>query len=141
MPGARKPKSEHLLDGTWGRAAGNAPSAAMATATGVPPMPMDMDPVAKGCWEFVCRTRANWLAISDGLALRHLCELWSIRTASFAAWRANPADRQARLAFVQSGVEFGKLAARFGLTPQDRARLGEVTPAEFDPAAEFVSGP
>ena len=111
----------------------------MATATGVPPMPADLDPVAKGTWEWICRTRANWLAISDGLALRHLCELWSLRTATMAILRENPTDRGARVSFQMYGAEFSKLAAKFGLTPQDRARLGEAAADEFDPAAEFIA--
>jgi phage terminase small subunit len=138
MPAPRKPKSEHQLDGTWERAVANAPSAAKATATGLPPMPADLDPIAKGCWELICKTRANWMAISDGLALRHLCELWALRAATFKVLKKNPTDKLARTAFNQYGVEFSKMAARFGLTPQDRARLGEIDLDEFDPAAEFV---
>ncbi|MCC6492153.1 MAG: hypothetical protein IT424_03935 [Pirellulales bacterium] len=138
MPGPRKPKSEHLKDGTWNRAAANTASAAMATATGAPPMPADLDDVATGVWELVCRTRANWLAISDGLALRHLCELWSLRAATYKRLKRNPADKAARVAFQQYGAEFGKLAGKFGLTPADRARLGEADADAFDPAAEFV---
>lgn len=127
MPGRPpKPKSEHLIDGTWNRAAANTASAAMKTATGLPPMPADLDDVAKGVWELVCKTRANWLAISDGLALRHLSELWSLRTAAMAILRQDPTDRAARLAFKEYGGEFSKLCGKFGLTPQDRARLGEV---------------
>jgi phage terminase small subunit len=102
-------------------------------------MPADLDPHAKGCWEFVCRTRANWLAISDGLALRHLCELWGLRAAAFAVLKENPTDKNARCAFTSFGVEFVKLAARFGLSPLDRDRLGDTDPEEWDPAADFVS--
>lgn len=138
MP-ARKSKSEHLLHGSWNRAAGNVFSAAKATATGVPPMPPDMDDIAKGCWEHICRCRASWLAVGDGLALRHLCELWSLRAAAYAILRDNPTDKNARCSFVQFGVEFSKLAGKFGLTPADRARLGEADVLEWDPAAEFIS--
>ncbi len=140
MPGRpRKSESDHRLDGTWNRAAANVPSAAMATATGSPPCPADLDPIAKGTWEFVCRCRANWLAISDGLALRHLCELWSLRAATMSILTADPTDKAARIAFQQYGSEFAKLCGKFGLTPLDRSRLGEISPEDYDPAAEFVT--
>ena len=42
-------------------------------------------------------------------------------------------------AFVSYGVEFSKLSARFGLTPADRAKLGDVDPLAFDPALEFLA--
>jgi phage terminase small subunit len=137
MP-ARKSPSEHKLDGTWDRAAANGPSRAMATATGVPPMPVDLDPIAKGVWELICKTRANWLAISDGLALRHLCELWSLRMRAFAVLKDDPTDKLARTAFYQYGGEFTKFCGRFGLTPADRAKLGDIDPDEYDPALEFI---
>ena len=102
-------------------------------------MPKDLDPVAQGVWELVCRTRANWLAISDGLALRHLSELWSLRAATMAILRDTPTDRAARVAFQQYGAEFSKLAGKFGLTPQDRARLGDKTDDEFDPVTKYLT--
>jgi phage terminase small subunit len=139
MPGGpRKPKSEHLIDGTWNRAAANGPSAAAKTANHCPPMPADLDDVAKGVWEHVCKTRANWLALSDGLALRHLCELWSLRSATMAILRDNPTDRGARVSFQQYGAEFAKLCGKFGLTPQDRARQGEVVDDDDELARYFL---
>jgi hypothetical protein len=140
MGAPRKPKHQHQLEGTWNRAVANAPSGAMGTATGCPPMPADMtDPIARGCWEFICKTRANWLAISDGLALRHLCELWGLRAAALVVLKDQPTDKNVRCAFVSYGVEFTKLSARFGLTPQDRERLGVVSEGQYDPAAEFIA--
>lgn len=126
MTRPRKSKSQHMADGTWDRAASNRPSGAAMTANGVPPMPTDLDPIAKGVWELVTKTRANWLAISDGLALRHLCELWSLRQATLAILQKDPTDKNARVSFQQYGGEFAKLCGKFGLTPLDRDRLGEI---------------
>lgn len=102
-------------------------------------MPQGMDNTARAMWRNVVRTRGDWLAESDGPALRSLCEAWSLRCSCLKAIKADPTDKLTRTAFVQYQQECLKLFGRFGMTPTDRARLGEQSAEEIDPAAEFIA--
>ena len=87
--------------------------------------PDDLDPVASAHWDFMVRTRTAWLAASDADTLRRLCELWSLSEASRKQAMETPLVKDVRCAFTSYHAEWSKLAARFGMTPADRARLGE----------------
>lgn len=76
-------------------------------------------------WDRVASTRAVWLASSDAEALRALCDLWQLRMQVLPELLESPADKNLRIAFNNYTRQFLTLAAKFGLTPSDRARLGE----------------
>lgn len=139
MPRPRLPREVHEIQGTWVRAAGNSPSAALATAAGVPTMPNDLPAEAVELWRLVAETRRQWLAPSDGPALRLLCETWALLRRTSAKLTDDPADKLNRCAHTNYAAQFLQLATRFGLTPSDRAKLGEVYYGADDPAAEFVA--
>lgn len=104
-----------------------------------PSMPRGLDPTARAMWREVIATRSDWLAESDRAALQSLCETWSLRCKAKRAVAKDPIDKLARTAFVSYQQECVRLFSKFGMSPTDRARLGEQTEAEHDPAAEFIA--
>lgn len=135
-----KPLSEHELAGTTNRSIHVRPSIAKQTASGnMTAPPEGLDAHALELWTLVATTRAAWLSESDAPALKALCECWSLRQRAYAALEADATEQTARTAFVAYQQSFERLAARFGLTPSDRARLGEKTTEEDDPAAKFLA--
>lgn len=133
-----KPLKIHELNGTY-RADRHSGSVAKSTGGKIPPMPQGMDNTARAMWRSVVSTRGDWLAESDASALRSLCEAWALRCKCQKLVQADPTDKLKRTAFVQYHQECLKLFARFGMTPTDRARLGEQSAEEIDPAAEFIA--
>ncbi|MAT71351.1 MAG: hypothetical protein CMJ58_17715 [Planctomycetaceae bacterium] len=131
---------EHQLHGTESVSVHARPSVAMQTATGnLPAPPDDLDADALELWTLVATTRTAWLSESDAPALKSLCECWSLRQRAYAALADDATDKLARCAFTAYQQCFDRLAARFGLTPSDRARLGEKTEDAFDPAAKYLA--
>jgi phage terminase small subunit len=90
-----------------------------------PALPTGLDDTSREMWDFVTTERLTWLARSDGPALQALCELWALRKRVAGMLNDDPSDKIARTAYIAYHAEWSKLAARFGLTPADRARLGE----------------
>ena len=134
----RKPLRVHQLHGTYRDDRHGQPSKATSTGGDLPPKP-DLDPIAAAMWDLVTETRAPWLAESDGPALQALCEAWALRCSAHAALRDDATAQEPRVAFTAYQAAFERLAARFGLTPTDRARMGEVLQDDHDPAAEFIA--
>lgn len=102
-------------------------------------MPQGMDNAARAMWRFVVATRGDWLAESDGPALRSLCETWSLRCQCKKVLASDPTDKNTRCSFNDYQSDCLKLFAKFGMTPTDRARLGEQSAEDVDPAAEFIA--
>lgn len=94
----------------------------------------ELDEVADAHWELITRTRGQWLASSDTDTLKRLCELWSMARRLFDAWKQDVSDKELRVSALATHAEWAKLAAKFGLTPSDRARLGEGSDVHCDNA-------
>lgn len=141
MPAGRPPKplKIKLLEGDYREDRHGQPSIAMATADGTPKCPGLLDEVGDELWETICTQQKNYLSTSDATALFALCQLWSLRAETLRMLDDDPTERYARAAFIAYHNAAEKLMAKFGLTPSDRARLGEVSPQEFDPAKEFIA--
>lgn len=121
-----KPIAVHLAEGTYraDRHGNRGPQ------TGGEPLrkPDGLAPAAGWLWDEVTRQRGPWLCASDAAALQTLCDAYGFMRACEPRLRANATDKAARQAWsVYHGV-FEKLGAKFGLTPSDRAKLGENTP-------------
>ncbi len=90
--------------------------------------PDDLGDAASWLWEEVTRTRGAWLCGSDAAALHTLCVAWGFMQACEARLQSDATDKLARCAWTSYQAVFTQLGARFGLTPSDRARLGEDKP-------------
>ena len=134
-----KPLKVHQIEGTWREDRHGIPSVASRTGDGLPAKPASLDAVATSLWEFVCTERKDWLSTSDGPALAALCEAWSLRAKALDILQADPTEKGTRIAFATYHTIAEKLLAKFGMTPTDRARMGEITTDEYDPAAEFIA--
>jgi phage terminase small subunit len=135
----KKPLKLKLLEGDYREDRHGQPSQAMATATGAPRMPGGLDDVGRELWEHVVSQQKNYLSESDATALAALCQLWSLRSRTLAMANRRPVDKDIRCSFLGYHNAAEKLLAKFGMTPSDRAKLGEVSPQDFDPAAEFIA--
>lgn len=129
MPRPRKPLEQHLVDGTyrpvkhgplpdnlekWRQGEGDAP--------GLPEKPSDLDEQAAAMWDRVIATRPGTVWPSDGPLLKVFCVWWSL----FEKAAKKAADDQTAQTFTPLGIatdKVEKLAARFGLSPKDRAAL------------------
>lgn len=96
--------------------------------------PDDLDEIAADHWDMICQKRAAWLAGTDAPALETLCWLWSAWRRLRALWMADLNDKNTRCNALAAEAEWSKLAARFGLSPSDRARLGEGADAQQEKA-------
>jgi phage terminase small subunit len=137
MPGRpAKPLKIHALDGTF-----RADRHVRKNVAGghAPEQPKGLDPTARAMWRHVVATRGDWLAESDGPALQSLCENWSLRAKALKALASDPTDKITRASYIAYHQECKRLFACFGMTPTDRAKLGEQTESEHDPAAEFIA--
>lgn len=90
--------------------------------------PDDLPEHASWLWDEVTRTRAAWLCGSDAASLRALCDAYEFMRKCQAVLAKDATDKNARCAWSAYAAVFNSLGARFGLTPSDRARLGEDKP-------------
>ena len=133
-----KPISVLKLEGSYreDRHGGKSLAAADGDLPGKPP---ELVGRASEVWDYVASTRAAWIAKSDGLALQHLCDMWVLREQALLRLAENPTDKESRCALKDWSALWVQMASRFGLTPSDRARLGEILDeAGEDAASEFV---
>lgn len=121
-----KPLAVLKMEGTYraDRHAGRGP------LTGGEPLrkPDCLPDAASWLWEEIYRTRGPWLCGSDAASLRTLCMAFHFMRATETALLVDPTDKLARCAWSGYQAAFSQLGARFGLTPSDRARLGEDKP-------------
>lgn len=96
---------------------------------GSPKKPKGMSYQEKWLWDLVV---ASWMGEVDSAQLRQLCTLWDLLHSSLKAAKADPIDKDARLAVSQYAAAFDRLAAKFGLNPADRARLNVEPEQEKD---------
>lgn len=122
-----KPLAVHRAEGTYryDRHGSRGPT------TGGEPLrkPDDLRPDASWLWDEVTSLRGPWLCSSDAAALRALCDAYGLMRACEPRLVADPTDKAARCAWSAYRGVFTKLAGKFGLTPSDRAKLGEDKPA------------
>lgn len=129
MARPKKPLEQHLVDGTyrpnkhgplpenlekWRNGDGDAP--------GLPDKPDDLDERAAEMWDRVIETRPGTIWPSDGPLLKVFCVWWSLWEKAATVAGKDPATQ----AFTALGIatdKVEKLAARFGLSPKDRAAL------------------
>jgi phage terminase small subunit len=119
----RKPLAAHLLDGTY-----RADRHGAATADpfdGEPKRPRNLTGDARKFWDSTIADLAERGIVKavDAPACELLADLWAKYKAASRLLDASPTDKETRQAVVGFAAEFGKLAARFGLTPSDRQRL------------------
>lgn len=140
MPAGRHPKPLNILklEGGYRPSRHDGRNHASLTDDPPPDRPAHMEGLAATVWDYVVATRSNWLAPSDRMALEHLCDLWVLRTEALTRYRADANSREARTAFRDWSAMFVQVASRFGLTPSDRARLGEEVTENNDTVAEFL---
>jgi phage terminase small subunit len=128
----RKPIAFHLAAGTYRRdrhgplkveTNAGKPTAAEELPAEMVFSPNDDDKVAKELYDHLYPLLAAVLLPSDTPAFTMLCELWSLYQQSLAAAKTDPTAKAARTALLNYLGAFDRLAARFGLTPADRARL------------------
>lgn len=90
--------------------------------------PDDLPDRAGWLWDQVTLHRSAWLCGSDAPALEMLCRSFAYMRECDKVLEKNPLDKDARCARATYFGEVNSLGARFGLTPSDRARLGEDKP-------------
>ena len=76
-------------------------------------------------WDEVTRTRGDWLCSSDAAALESLCICWHYAQQCRTILDGDATEKNARVSYTSYMQLFNQLAQRFGITPADRARLGE----------------
>lgn len=87
--------------------------------------PDDLPEHAGWLWDEITRHRAAWLCGSDAACLQTLCMAFEFMRRAEAKLMADPTEKNARCAWASYQAVFANLGAKFGLTPSDRARLGE----------------
>ncbi len=139
LPGRpRKPDALKLNDGTW-RADRDGSHEDVVLAPGVPSKPDALSKHAGELWDAIVPglVEAGCVAEIDGIMLREMCQWYSV----YRQW-AEPLDagepdddgaRRRLMGACAAWKQFEALAARFGLTPADRARL-RVRPAKKTPS-------
>ncbi|MEM8494139.1 MAG: P27 family phage terminase small subunit [Planctomycetota bacterium] len=80
---------------------------------------------ASWLWDQVVERRALWLSGSDAAALETLCWAFHHMQRCNELLKEQPANKDARCSWVAYAGVFRSLGGAFGLTPSDRARLGE----------------
>lgn len=130
MPGGRprKPTAAKILDGTYRPDRDGSPEQ-VVSAAGSPEPPPELQGDALAFWRRVIPglCERNCAAVCDASALAMMCEWWArYRRYSEALDAMIPTDKGTYQMTVLCGIattNFDKLAARFGLTPSDRAKL------------------
>ena len=125
----KKPLEQHVIDGTY-RPSVHGPLPANleswrhgdGPAPGLPDKPVDLDATAAEMWDRVIATRQGTIWPSDGPMLKVFCVWWSL----WEKASAKAAIDLTQQTFTPLGIatdKIEKLAARFGLSPKDRAAL------------------
>lgn len=119
----RKPTESHKLAGTY-RADRHAGGLDALIAASVPVKPSYFHADTAKVWDaIIAAIPAEALSSLDTWALEQ-CAV----SASMSRWHAEllqgfPADEDSQKAFLKFSDKFERLAARFGLTPADRAKI------------------
>lgn len=98
-------------------------------------VPLNLGPEGSKLWEEVAQAAKAWLAPSDELMLRLLCELYDRRAeykkclSDYGALIQRPIDghlvaNPAAQLLIQTEKQITEIAASLGLNPADRTRMG-----------------
>jgi phage terminase small subunit len=90
--------------------------------------PDDLPEHADWLWGEITSKRAAWLCGSDAATLHTLCMAYHFMRKAETLLLVDSTEKNARCAWTAYASTFASLGARFGLTPSDRARLGEDKP-------------
>jgi phage terminase small subunit len=112
----RKSDAQKRLEGNPGKR----PLGGEAEAHGTPRRPARMSKEAGWLWNLVVQ---NWMGELDTAELMTLCDTWELLRAATRKAKRDPCNPELRNSFVRYKGEFDKLAARFGMTPADRAKI------------------
>jgi len=125
----RKPKALKVLQGTFRKDRDGDP-ASEVPAEGEPRKPTDLKEAASTFWDEIVPglVAARIARACDTAALTVLCQWWDryLRFSSALDEIEEPKDKEARRLTIMTGIawnQFERIAAKFGLTPADRARL------------------
>ena len=126
----RKPDAVKKLEGNprHEKLGGELPS------PGTPQRPKRLPKEAAWLWDLVAQP---WVGELDTAQLITLCETWVLLRAAAKAALKDPLDKNTRCAYVAYKSEFDKLAARFAMTPSDRAKIRVPEPPKQDEDDKF----
>lgn len=91
-------------------------------------IPDDLPEHAEWLWREVTRLRGPWLCGSDAASLRTLSMAFHFMKRCEAKLLEDATDKDARCSWGAYAATFLSLGAKFGLSPSDRAKLGEDKP-------------
>lgn len=119
-----KPRDLRILDGTHRKdrhgAEGEVPE-----ANGLPVKPRGLSKDESRCWDFIATELAAMKVGKriDSPSMLHMVEAWALARRCSSLLATDPADKDARIAYVAYVRLFDSIASRFGMTPSDRGRL------------------
>lgn len=123
----RKPVEEHVKNGTYKPGRHGPLPAAPDDPTGPPAKPADLSGDAAGFWDRVVPLIATIARDRDAPMLAEMCFFWGqMQRLKAEVEAASPLDTTYNRLLVGLGIctdKFDRIAAKFGLTPQDRAKL------------------
>lgn len=121
----RKSLSLHLHEGTYKPDRHDIRAATEPAADGMPRCPRDLKGEARKFWERVVPqlVKMGIAKHPDRDALEQLSRLWAWWRAAAEEADADPTSQGIRMAVLGYSAEWARMAARFGLTPADRARI------------------
>jgi phage terminase small subunit len=131
----KKPRDLRVFEGNPSRR----PLPKEPKMTGRPKKPQGLCPAGRKLWDDVSRLARVYLKEIDTASLRQMCEIWGLYRQSLAAAKKDPIDKENRIAVLGYSSEFQRLAARFGLTPCDRAKI-QVEETVGDDLERFIEG-
>lgn len=103
--------------------------------------PAGLTPAQTRLWNTLTKNRREWLANEDRAALELLLADYQMMLTAQKEASADPLRKPARVAYIAYRKAFIDLAAKFGLTPSDRARFApdDDQNSERDDAARFLA--
>lgn len=142
MPGGRPPTPTPVLKMRGTYRPDRHDSRLSSVAGGKPICPRHLTGEAKKHWQAVVPPLAAAGVVEklDTSALTAMCELWLVYRVAHAMWCADPKNKNARIAMIESHRAWSATAQQFGLTPAARARLKTPAAEAKDDFEEFLGG-
>jgi hypothetical protein len=134
MPRPRIPISTHIAEGTFRK--DRMGDRHEPEVGGKPVRPKSLTGEAQVHWDTVLKfIDPRVIGSLDVLALEKLCETWGLWKAVLDELKKMPADKVLRCAHTAYSAEWDRMAAKFGLTPQDRTKISTGGDSEKKPGA------
>ena len=125
----RKPKTVKLFEGNPGQ---RDISYEEPTADGTPKRPQGLGQFGRHHWDLVLPQAMKWGAGAvDTAALKTLCQWWNAMQEAFKDGDINTA--------YKATSQWVKLAAKFGLSPADRAQMRTDPKQKQDDLQQFIA--